>query len=76
MCGAHCHGLVQAHKQELLQQIAEKQAAADALQAEHARLAGRHPMLQSILGTQHTAVGILQGQDQARYAYVHVKIAF
>ena len=55
---------MQAHKQELQQQIAEKQAAADALQAEQARLMGRHSMLERILDTQQSAVSILQGQDQ------------
>lgn len=57
-------GFLQAHKQELQQQIAEKQAAADALQAEHARLKGQHSMLARILDTQQTAVNILQGQEQ------------
>ena len=54
----------QAHKQELQQQIAEKQAAADTLQAEHARLVGQHTMLARILDTQQSAVDILQGQQQ------------
>ena len=54
----------QAHKQELQQQIAEKQATADALQAEHARLVGQHTMLARILDTQQSAVNLLQGQQQ------------
>ena len=59
---------MQAHKQELQQQIAEKQAAAAVLQAEHARLMGRHSMLERILDTQESAVNILQGQEQVSAA--------
>ncbi|KAL3160488.1 hypothetical protein ABBQ32_010799 [Trebouxia sp. C0010 RCD-2024] len=53
-----------AHKHELEQQIAEKQAAAEALQAEHAGLKGQHTMLAMLLDTQQSAVNILQEQEQ------------
>lgn len=55
---------LQAHKHELEQQIAEKQAAAEALQAEHAGLKGQHTMLAMLLDTQQSAVNILQEQEQ------------
>lgn len=59
---------LQAHKHELEQQIAEKQAAADALQAEHVRLKGQHSMLAMVLDTQQSAVNILLGQEQVWYS--------
>ncbi len=57
---------MQAHKLELQQQIAEKQAAAEALQAEHARLVARNSMLEKVLDTQQTSVNILQGNGQVQ----------
>ncbi|KAA6427395.1 MAG: hypothetical protein FRX49_02059 [Trebouxia sp. A1-2] len=53
-----------AHKLELQQQIAKKQAAAEALRAEHARLVARNSMLEKVLDTQQTSVNILQGNGQ------------
>ena len=61
--------MYQAHKQELQQQIAEKQAAAEALQVEHRRLVGQQAMLASILDTQQSAVNILQGQQEVGHAF-------
>lgn len=58
---------MQAHKLELQQQIAEKQAVADGLQAEHACLAARNSMLEKVLDTQQAAVGILQGRGQVTW---------
>ena len=57
---------MQAHKLELQQHIAEKQAAADALQAEHARLVARHSMLDKVLDTQQAAITILQSSGQVK----------
>ena len=57
---------MQAHKLELQQQLAEKQAAAEALQAEHARLVARNSMLEKVLDTQQASVNILQGNGQVQ----------
>lgn len=57
---------MQAHKLELQQQIAGKQAAAEALQAEHARLVARNSMLEKVLDTQQASVNILQSNGQVQ----------
>ena len=57
---------MQAHKLELQQQLAEKQAAAEALQAEHAQLVARNSMLEKVLDTQQASVNILQGNGQVQ----------
>ncbi len=67
VCCMHiCVISMQAHKLELQQQVAEKQAAAEALQAEHARLVARNSMLEKVLDTQQASVNILQGNGQVQ----------
>ena len=67
VCCMHiCVIFMQAHKLELQQQVAEKQAAAEALQAEHARLVARNSMLEMVLDTQQASVNILQGNGQVQ----------
>jgi len=67
VCCMHiCVIFMQAHKLELQQQVAEKQAAAEALQAEHARLVARNSMLEKVLDTQQASVNILQGNGQVQ----------